>query len=72
MAVVGMYVCGGRGWGLTRVAPWKQEEGPGENRLTTLRDRKPHRIREGGLRADSNGMGLCLPCTTVLYKDKRY
>lgn len=63
-------VCGvGR---LIRVAPWKQEEGPGENRLTTLRDRKPHRIREGDLRADSNGMGLCLPCTTVLYKDKRY
>lgn len=36
-------------WRVARVAPWSQEEGPGEKSLTTLGDRKPYRIREEAL-----------------------
>lgn len=58
MAVVGMCVLGDRGV-LTRVAPWKQEEGPGENRLTTFGDRTPHRIRgRGGSGLTAMGWGF--------------
>lgn len=47
----------GRG-GVTRMTSWKQEEGPGENRLTTLGDRKPHRIREGASELTAMGWGF--------------